>query len=156
MSRVFMLSCISDSPYVAFSVAAGSSQDYTHGSVVEFPVIISDVNPGFPGWNPLQNVFICPYTGHYFFMATLLKWTLSDDFHACITSTSLGNIVRSQAWVSSSIKSDITFSSSMSTIAHCEMGESVWVEMLTWSGSLFDGSGNYNQFTGFLIGEDPE
>ena len=123
--------------------------------MVEFPVIITDVNPGFPGWNPQQNVFMCPYTGHYFFIATLFRFQKEGNYVACIRSTNQGKIACSRNWVDSDVTDSIDFSATMSTIMHCEVGEAVWVAMVFHEGTLFDNTDNHNQFQGYLIREDP-
>ena len=139
-----------------FSVAAENIEDYNIGDIIKFPHTFSNVNPGFPGWNPATNMFTCPYSGYYMFIVTLYKWdgSLIYNYHAHLTMSDAGDVTGIFNYHAFSSDVEVFYSSSMSAIVPCNQGEHVWVEMRSNDVKLVDySSAHYNQFSGLLIKE---
>ena len=142
---------------MAFSVATESSEAYEIGDIIRFPQIITDVNPGFPGWNAETHMFMCPYSGLYLFIATIYRNYNFDNILACIRKSNLQegeDIVCLENFVIVSDVSTPIYSSTMSTITHCQAGGSLWVEVRGHDGDLSDAPiRRHNHFLGMLLKE---
>ena len=142
-----------------FSVAADRVETYNSGDIIKFPHTFSNVNPGFPGWNPATNMFTCPYSGYYMFVVTLHKddgSSNSYNYLAVLTMSDAGDVTEMYNYRALSVDGYVTFTSSMSAIVPCNQGQHVWVEMRSDDVRLVDGSNHYNQFSGLLIKEGLE
>ena len=145
-----------------FSVAANQAEDYNPDDIIKFHHIFSNVNPGFPGWNPATNMFTCPYSGYYMFIVTLYK----SDNDASYDYNIYAHLRRSAGGSYSDVlrlgnfnhnTQGVYFSSTMHAIVPCEQGQTVWVAMTaTTSRRIFDNYSNCNQFSGLLIKEGLE
>ena len=150
---------IPDSSYVFFSVAADDTEDYSIGDIIKFPHTFSNVNPGFPGWNPATNMFTCPYSGYYMFIVNLYKGDdaiHNSNYVAVLTMSDAGDMTQLYNHRALSVDGYVTFTSSMCAFVLCNQGEHVWVEMRSDDVNLFDSSAHRNQFSGFLIKEGLE
>ena len=141
-----------------FLAAADKSEDYQVDDIIKFHQTITNVNPGFPGWNPSTNIFTCPYTGYYFFTVTLFRPEAAangSNYYAKLRMSHDGSY-RNIVTLSNHKASDgsINHSGTVSTIVQCEQGQNVWVAMDSDSIRLYDDYGHYNQFSGILIQHD--
>ena len=142
-----------------FSVAADILENYNSGDIIKFPHTFSNVNPGFPGWNPTTNMFTCPYSGYYMFIVTLYKWdgsAYNTNYWAALTMSDTGDVIQLYNLRSEYLDGQVWHSSSMSAIVPCNQGEDVWVEMRSDDVRLFDDYYHFNQFSGLLIREGLE
>ena len=153
---------ITDAEPVFFSVAASQEEPYEQGDIIKFHHVISNVNPGFPGWNPATNQFTCPYDGHYFFMANIYKFDGANPYntnnYTRLRMSGVEDIVELRNERLEERGGDmVIFSSSMSAIVPCESGQQVWVAMTadTSEGEreIHDSFVHRNHFLGMLIRE---
>ena len=138
---------------VAFSVA-NAVGTYELGDIVAFTDIITDINPGFPGWDGNTNTFVCPYNGLYFFTASIFREYTEDNVLICLkTSSDTSNIVCILNHVMSNDVGDyLSYSSTLSAIVQCQVGEYVWLEVVAYGGIIMDYSSyHYNHFSGLLL-----
>ena len=139
---------IPETPFVAFSVAADTTETYSNGDVIKFHHVISDVDPGFPGWNPQTSIFYCPYDGYYFFVVKIFRHHEKENNTAYITTSGNANVVSLFNLVTAATAANAA--STMHTVIPCQTGEAVWVK----AGSdfdLLDNANHINQFSGFLL-----
>ena len=147
---------------VFFSVASNREVTYNSGDTIHFHHTFSNVNPGFPGWNPATNMFTCPYSGYYMFVATLYRGGGPEyekhNYQAQLTMSEGGDLTRMYNFLSDSHHGSVTYSSSMSAIVPCHQAENVWVEMRTFDGVTLNECSTcyYNQFSGWLMKEGLE
>ena len=138
-----------------FSVAADREEIYDSEDIIKFHHTFSNVNPGFPGWNPETNMFTCPYDGYYLFMVTLYKADQSSEVYnvgASLVMSIVGSykiLLRLQNFNYNS--ASVYFSSTMQAIVPCEQGQNVWVSMTIGDRRIFDSTSHLNQFSGLLI-----
>ena len=144
-----------------FSVAADQSEDYDSDDTIKFHHTISNINPGFPGWNPATNMFTCPYDGYYLFMVTIFKYdglpSYKFNMYAKLRMSdgaSFKDVV--SVYNSDSKSANVYYSSTMHAIVPCEASQNVWVVTPTSEIRIHDNVFHHNQFSGLLIKEGLE
>ena len=139
---------------IFFSTVTTTTETYQAGDVVKFHEALSNVNPGYGGWDPVTNQFKCSLDGYYLFMVTLYKSSSSAYNHqARLRSSTNTQIANINNYRSDSGSTYSTFSSTMHAIILCQQDELGWVEMV--STGTINSFHHYNQFSGLLLLEGP-
>ena len=146
----------SESKHVFFSVAADTQETYEAGDIIKFSHIFSNVNTGFPGWNPPTNQFTCPYDGYYRFTVTLFKsdgYEAVHNFYARLRMSDSTDIMQMRNERYEEVNGWVMYSSTMSAIVPCQQGKQVWAAISSGgTTTLYDcNTCHLNQFSGRLI-----
>ena len=137
-----------------FAVSAGTGERYRKQDIVKFHHTITSISPNGSGWNSDTSKFQCPYDGYYQFLATLWKYDGGEDSYDFGAGLIVSGTRVARTFNRRSGSGVVSFSSTMSAIAACEVGQEVWVEIYPYpTNTWLSDSPNqhYQQFSGHMI-----
>ena len=133
---------VGQTPAIAFTAFDATSRTLNSGDVIDFPYVISNVGNAY---DPVSDVFTCPYDGVYAFHVHILSAT--DDI--CNAAIVLNGDTMTSAFADN--VASTSQQASNAAYVECEAGGRVWVEATT-TGSTYSNTNRYVTFSGHFVG----
>ncbi|XP_013391381.1 complement C1q-like protein 4 [Lingula anatina] len=135
-----------DSPRVAFSAALEHSRVVKTSDVLNFEKVITNVGNAY---NAMSGRFTCPFSGSYFFTATISTSTTGERIAAELRRSTQPDAFLMYVLAASH---DDHNTGSNSVITRCEKGETVHLQAIHVTGPTPTLWYAWSTFSGYLIG----